>query len=240
MLYFVDRTWSGRHFSSGYQIRFPERLRICHLLWRVRSFNLLLKFKNRKIYESVGSWSPAFPCFNKLSHAWCGTLQIALREVILTEVSLHFSTVLLDRTDLKENLMKQLSVKWLYSVVDVFSTVFITLTAFLFHVSPFIYQCNYRAAKKFCWNPLFSPLSTAFYFSKWHYFYIPWLAINLSKRKSLFESQSLSLVLLHIWFILGAHVRLFSAKNCQGIGGLSQVKVPGKNGLSAKFVLRKR
>ena len=121
-----------------------------------------------------------------------------------------------------------------------FFTVIITLTAFLFHVSPFIYQCNYRAAKKFCWNPLFSPLSTAFSFSKWHYFYIPWLPINSSKRKSLFESQSLSLVLLHIWFILGTHVRLFSAKNCQGIGGLSQVKVPGKNGLSAKFVLRKR
>ena len=36
---------------------------------------------------------------------------IALREVIITEVSLHFSTVLLDWTDLKENLMKQLSVK---------------------------------------------------------------------------------------------------------------------------------
>ena len=63
MLYFVDRTWSGRHFSSGYQIRFPERLRLCHLLWRMRSFILLLKFKNRKIYERVGSWSPAFPCF---------------------------------------------------------------------------------------------------------------------------------------------------------------------------------
>ena len=114
------------------------------------------------------------------------------------------------------------------------------MTAFLFHVSPFIYQCNYRTAKKFCWNPLFSPLSTAFSFSKWHYFYIPWLPINSSKRKSLFESQSLSLVLLHIWFILGAHTRLFSAKNCQGIGGLSHVKVPGKNGLSAKFVFRKR
>ena len=40
-----------------------------------------------------------------------GTLQIAFREVIITEVSLHFSTVLLDWTDLKENLMKQLSVK---------------------------------------------------------------------------------------------------------------------------------
>ena len=88
-----------------------------------------------------------------------------------------------DRTDLKENLMKQLSVKWLYSVVDVFLTVFFTLTAFLFHVSPFIYQCNYRAAKKFCWNPLFSPLSAAFCFSNWHLFYIPWLPINSSKEK---------------------------------------------------------
>ena len=36
---------------------------------------------------------------------------MALREVIITEVSIHFSTVLLDWTDLKENLMKQLSVK---------------------------------------------------------------------------------------------------------------------------------
>ena len=139
--------------------------------------------------------------------------------------------VLLDRTNLKDNLMKQLSVKWLYSVVDVFSTVFITLTAFLFHVSPFIYQCNYRAAKKFCLNPLFTALFTAFSFSNWHYFYIPWLSINLSKRKSLFVSQSLSLVLLRIWFILGACVRLFSAKNCQGIGGLLYAKVPGVNGL---------
>ena len=40
-----------------------------------------------------------------------GTLQIAFREVIITEVSLHFSTVLLNWTDLKENLTKQLSVK---------------------------------------------------------------------------------------------------------------------------------
>ena len=112
------------------------------------------------------------------SHAWWwGTLQIALREVIITEVSLHFSTVLLDWTDLKENLMKQLSVKWLYSVVDVLSTVFIPLTAFLFPVSPLIYQCNYRAAKKFCWNSLFSPLSTAFSFSNCYFFYIPWLPI---------------------------------------------------------------
>ena len=99
---------------------------------------------------------------------------------------------------------------------------FITLTAFLFHVSPFIYQCNYRAAKKFCLNPLFTALFTALSFSNWHYFYIPWLPINLSKRKSLFVSQSLSLVLLRIWFILGARVRLFSAENCQGIGGLSR------------------
>ena len=232
MLYFVDRTWLGRHFSSGYQIRLPERLRLCHLLWWKRSFILLLKSKNRKIYERVGSWSPAFPCFIKLSHVWwCGTLQIALREVIITEVSLHFSTVLLDWTDLKENLMKQLSVKWLYSVVDVLSTVFIPLTAFLFPVSPLIYQCNYRAAKKFCWNSLFSPLSTAFSFSNCYFFYIPWLPINSSKRKSLFESQSLSLVLLCIWFILGARVRLFSSENCLGIGGLSHVKVPGVNGL---------
>ena len=108
---------------------------------------------------------------------------------------------------------------------------FITLTAFLFHVSPFIYQCNYRAAKKFCLNPLFTALFTAFSFSNWHYFYIPWLPINLLKRKSLFVSQSLSLVLLCIWFILGARVRLFSAENCQGIGGLSCAKVPGVNGL---------
>ena len=142
------------------------------------------------------------------SHAWWwGTLQIALREVIITEVSLHFSAVLLDWTDLKENLMKQLSVKWLYSVVDVLSTVFIPLTAFLFPVSPLIYQCNYRAAMKFCWNSLFSPLSTAFSFSNCYFFYIPWLPINSSKRKSLFESQSLSQVLLRIWFILGALVR---------------------------------
>ena len=42
-----------------------------------------------------------------------------LREVILTEVSLHFSKLGLDRTDLKENLMKQLSEKGLYSDVDV-------------------------------------------------------------------------------------------------------------------------
>ena len=108
---------------------------------------------------------------------------------------------------------------------------FITLTAFLFHVSPFIYQYNYRAAKKFCLNPLFTALFTAFSFSNWHYFYIPWLPINLSERKSLFVSQSLSLVLLRIWFILGARVRLFSAENCQGIGGLSRAKVPGVNGL---------
>ena len=74
-------------------------------------------------------------------------------------------------------------------------------------------------------------LFTAFSFSNWHYFYIPWLPINLSKRKSLFVSQSLSLVLLRIWFILGARVRLFSAENCQGIGGLSRAKVPGVNGL---------
>ena len=153
--------------------------------------------------------------------------------VIITKVSLHFSTVLLDWTDVKENLMKQLSVKWLYSVVDVFSTVFITLTAFLLYVSPFIYQCDYPTAKKFCWNPLFSPLSTAFCFSNWHYFYIPWLPINSSKRKSLFESQSLSLVLLPKWFILGARVHLFSTKNCQGIEGLSRVKVPGVKGLIA-------
>ena len=151
--------------------------------------------------------------------------------VIITKVSLHFSTVLLDWTDVKENLMKQLSVKWLYSVVDVFSTVFITLTAFLFYVLPFIYQCDYPTAKKFCWNPLFSPLSTAFSFSNCHYFYIPWLPINSSKRRSLFESQSLSQVLLRIWFILGARVRLFSTKNFQRIGGLSCVKVPGVNGL---------
>ena len=148
------------------------------------SFILLLKFKNRKIYERVGSWSPAFPCFIKLSHAWwCGTLQIALREVIITEVSLHFSTVLLDWTDLKENLMKQLSVKWLYSVVDVLLTVFIPLRAFLFPVSPLIYQCNYCAAKKFCWRSLFLPLSTAFSFSNCFFFYIPWLPINSSKKK---------------------------------------------------------
>ena len=168
------------------------------------------------------------------SHAWWwGTLQIALREVIITEVSLHFSTVLLDWTDLKENLMKQLSVKWLYSVVDVLSTVFIPLTAFLFPVSPLIYQCNYRAAKKFCWNSLFSPLSTAFSFSNCYFFHIPWLPINSSKRKSLFESQSLSLVLLRKWFILGARVHLFPTKNCQGIEGLSRVKVPGVKGLIA-------
>ena len=153
--------------------------------------------------------------------------------VIITKVSLHFSTVLLDWTDVKENLMKQLSVKWLYSVVDVFSTVFITLTAFLFYVLPFIYQCDYPTAKKFCWNPLFSPLSTAFPFSNCHYFYIPWLPINSSKRKSLFESQSLSLVLLRKWFILGARVHLFPTKNWQGIEGLSRVKVPGVKGLIA-------
>ena len=131
--------------------------------------------------------------------------------------------------------MKQVSVKWFYSVVDGFSTLFITLTVFLFHVSPFIYQCNYHAAKKFCWNPLFSPLPTAFSFSNWHYFYIhlPWLHIKSSKRKSLFESQSLSLVYCALfWFIWGAHVHLFSTKNCQGIGGLSCVKVPGVNWLS--------
>ena len=109
---------------------------------------------------------------------------------------------------------------------------FITLTAFLFHVSPFIYQCSYRAAKKFCWNLLFLPLSTAFSFSNWHYFYIPWLSINSTKRKSLFESKSLSLVLLRIWFTLGARMCLFSTKNCPGIGGLSHVKVPGVNGLN--------
>ena len=167
------------------------------------------------------------------SHAWWwGTFQIALREVIITEVSLHFSAVILDWTDLKENLMKQLSVKWLYSVVDVLSTVFIPLTAFLFPVSPLIYQCNYRATKKFCWNSLFLPLSTAFSFSNCYFFYIPWPPINSSKRKSLFESQSLSQVLLRIWFILGARVRLFSTENCQGIGGLSCVKVPGVNGLN--------
>ena len=153
MLYFVDQTWSGRHFSSGYQIRFPERLRLCHLLWRMWSFILLLKLENRKIYERVGSWSPAFPCFIKLSHAWWwGTLQITLHEVIITEVSLHFSMVLLDWTDLKENLMKQLSVKCLYSLVDVLSTVFISLTVFLFPVSPLIYQCNYHVAKNFFSN----------------------------------------------------------------------------------------
>ena len=67
-------------------------------------------------------------------------------------------------------------------------------------------------------------------FASFHSFF-PWLPINSSKRKSLFESQSLSLVLLHIWFILGARVRLFSTENCQGIGGLSHVKVPGVNGL---------
>ena len=172
------------------------------------------------------------------SHAWWwGTLQIALREVIITEVSLHFSAVLLDWTDLKENLMKQLSVKWLYRVVDVLSTVFIPLTAFLFPISPVIYQCNNRAAKKFCWNSLFSPLSTAFSFSNCYFFYIPWLPINSSKRRSLFESQSLSQVLLRIWFILGARVRLFSTKNCQRIGGLSCVKVPGVNGLIAIYIL---
>ena len=121
--------------------------------------------------------------------------------------------------------------KWLYSVVDVLSTVFIPLTAFLFPISPVIYQCNNRAAKKFCWNSLFSPLSTAFSFSNCYFFYIPWLPINSSKRRSLFESQSLSQVLLRIWFILGARVRLFSTKNCQRIGGLSCVKVPGVNGL---------
>ena len=108
---------------------------------------------------------------------------------------------------------------------------FITLTAFLFHVSPFIYQCNYRAAKKFCLNPLFTALSTAFSFSNWHYFYIPWLPINSLKRRSLFESQSLSLVLLRIWFTLDAHISLFSTKNCQGIEGLSRVKVLGVNEL---------
>ena len=94
---------------------------------------------------------------------------------------------------------------------------FITLTAFLFHVSAFIYQCNYRAAKKFCWNPLFLPLSIAFSFSNWHYFYIPWLPINSSKRKSLFENQSLSLVLLRIWFISGSRTLIFYQKlpeNC--------------------------
>ena len=122
--------------------------------------------------------------------------------------------------------------KRLYSVVDVLSTVFIPLTAFLFPVSPLIYQCNYRAAKKFCWNSLFSPLSTAFSFSNCYFFYIPWLPINSSKRKSLFESQSLSQVLLRIWFILDARVHLFSTENCQGIGGLSCVKVPGVNGLN--------
>ena len=232
MLYFVDRTWSGRHFSSGYQIRFPERLRLCHLLWRMRSFILLLKFKNRKIYERVGSWSPAFPCFIKLSHAWwCGTLQIALREVIITEVSLHFSTVLLDWTDLKENLMKQLSVKWLYSVVDVLLTVFIPLTAFLFPLSPLIYQCNYHMAKKFCWNFIVFASFHSFFFLKLLFFYTPWLPINSSKRKILFESQGLSLVLLCIWFILGTRVCLFSTENCQGIGGFSHIKVSGVNGL---------
>ena len=86
-------------------------------------------------------------------------------------------------------------------------------------------------AKKFCLNPLFTALFTAFSFSNWHYFYIPWLPITLSKRKSLFVSQSLSLVLLRIWFILGARVRLLSAENCQGIGGLSRAKVPGVNEL---------
>ena len=55
--------------------------------------------------------------------------------------------------------------------------------------------------------------------------------MNSTKRKSLFESKSLSLVLLRIWFTLGARVRLFSTKNCQGIGGLSRVKVSGVNGL---------
>ena len=95
------------------------------------------------------------------------------------------------------------------------------ISTYILLVSPFIYQCNYRAAKKFCLNPLFTALFTAFSFSNWHYFYIPWLPINLSKRKSLFVSQSLSLVLLRIWFILGARVRLFSAENCQGIGGMS-------------------
>ena len=144
--------------------------------------------ESKKKNERLGSWHPAFPSFIKLSIVWWWTFQIALHEVIITKVSRHFSTVLLDWTDLKENLMKQLSVKWLYSVVDVFSTVFITLTAFLFYVSPFIYQCNYRRRKKFCWNPLFSPLSTASSFSNWHYFYIPWLSINSSKRKSLFQS----------------------------------------------------
>ena len=59
--------------------------------------------------------------------------------------------------------------------------------------------------------------STDFSFSNWHYFYIPCLPINSSKRKSLFESQSLSLVILRTWFILGTRVRLFSTKNCQGI-----------------------
>ena len=87
--------------------------------------------------------------------------------------------------------------------------------------------------EEFCWNPLFSPLSTAFPFSNCHYFYIPWLPINSSKRKSLFESQSLSLVLLRKWFILGARVHLFPTKNCQGIEGLSRVKVPGVKGLIA-------
>ena len=197
----------------------------------MRSFILLLKFRNRKIYERVGSWSPGFPCFIKLSNAWWwGTLQIALCEVIITEVSIHFSTVLLDWTDLKENLMK-LSVKWLYTVVDVLLTVFIPLTVFLFPLSPLIYQCNYRAAKKFCWNSLFLPLSTAFSFSNCYFFYIPWLPINSSKRKRLFESQSLSLVLLRIWFILGARVCLFSTEKCQGIGGLSHIKVQVVNGL---------
>ena len=61
---------------------------------------------------------------------------------------------------------------------------------------------------------------------------VPLLPINSSKRKSLFESQSLSQVLLRIWFILGACVRLFSTENYQGIGGLSCVKVPGVNGLN--------
>ena len=71
----------------------------------------------------------------------------------------------------------------------------------------------------------------SFFFLKLLFFYIPWLPINSSKRKRLFESQSLSLVLLRIWFILGARVCLFSTENCQGIGGLSHIKVQVVNGL---------
>lgn len=39
----------------------------------------------------------------------------------------------------------------------------------------------------------------------------------------MFERQSLTLVLKHIWFILGARIHLFSTKKSQGIKGLSPI-----------------